>query len=135
MPRRPITVWPAARRCVMVCALVLCSVAVAQAQRRPQRPIAESADRIARETWPVERGRQTDQGVTIFHTETEADAEAFGLPPPWLNDRRMGPRMPGLASHRERLMMTTPEAFRTSVLYPATIGIDPALIVNGAKSA
>jgi hypothetical protein len=124
-----------ARGCVILGAVALCSVGSADAQQRRQQPIADTADQIARETWPVERGRQTEEGITIFRTETRADADAFRLPPPWLNDQRMGPRMDGLATHRERLMMTTPVAYRGSVLYPATVGIDPALIVNGVKSA
>jgi hypothetical protein len=127
-------VWYQARGCVIVCAAVLFPVLAAEAQQRRQRPIAESADRIARETWPVERG-QTDEGITIFRAQTEADAEAFKLPPPWLSDQRMGPRMNGLATHRERLMMVTPEAFRGSTLYPAGVGVDPAVIVNGVKTA
>jgi hypothetical protein len=114
---------------------VLCLAAAADAQQQRRRPIAESAARIAKETWPVERGGQTEEGVAIFRAETDADADAFRLPPPWLNDQRMGPRMNGVAAHRERLMMVTPEAYRGSVLYPATVGIDPALIVNGVRSA
>jgi hypothetical protein len=106
---------------------------VAGAQQRRERPIAEAAERIAAETWPVERGRQTEEGVTIFHIETEADADAFKLPPPWLDDQRMGPRMPGTAAQRERLAIVTPEAFRGSVMYPAGVGIDPAAIVKAVK--
>jgi hypothetical protein len=116
------------------CALALSCAGGVDAQQRRARPITESAERIARETWPVERGRQTEEGLTIFRAKTRADADAFRLPPPWLDDQRMGPRMNGLATHRERLMMTTPAAYRGSVLYPATVGIDPALIVNGVKS-
>lgn len=128
-------VWHRARGCVIVWAVVLGSVVVPEAQQRRERPIADSADRIAQETWPVERGRQTDEGVTVFRTEIEADADAFRLPPPWLNDQRMGPRVNGSAAHRERLLMMTPEAYRRSMLYPVGVGIDPAVVVNGVKSA
>jgi hypothetical protein len=116
-----------------VCAVVFGPAVAAEGQQRRQAPIAESAERIARETWPVARGQQTDEGVTVFRTEIAADADAFRLPVPWLDDQRMGPRMNGLATHRERLMMTTPEAYRGSVLYPVGVGIDPAVIVNGVK--
>jgi hypothetical protein len=120
---------------VVVSAVVLCSVIAASAQQRRQQPIAESAERIVKETWPVERGGQTDEDVPIFRTVTEADAAAFRLPAPWLDNRRMGPRMNGLAAHRERLMMVTPEAFRGSTLYPVGVGVDPAVLINGVKTA
>jgi hypothetical protein len=123
------------RRWGVSCALVLLCGGVADAQQRRARPITDSAERIARETWPVERGTTTDEGVTIFRAETEVDTEAFKLPPPWMNDQRMGPRADGTAAHRERLRVTTPEAYRRSMLYPVGVGVDPAVIVNGVKSA
>jgi hypothetical protein len=121
------------RRWVAACVLAFACAGDVEAQQRRQRPIAEAAARIAAETWPVERGQQTEEGVTIFRTETEADPDAFRLPPPWLNNQRMGPRMPGSAAQRERLAIVTPEAFRGSVMYPAGVGIDPAAIVKGVK--
>ena len=127
--------WSVIRGCVIVSALVLCSAVAAGAQQRGRRPISESAERIVQETWPVERAGQTDEGVTVFRTETEVDADAFRLPAPWLDSRRMGPRMNGVAAHRERLMMVTPEAFRGSTLYPVGVGVDPAVLVNGVKTA
>jgi hypothetical protein len=126
-------VWAVLHRWTIACVLAYTCTGIVEAQQSRPRPIVESAARIARETWPVERGQQTDEGVTIFRTETYGDADAFRLPPPWLAEQRMGPRMPGTAAQRERLSIVTPEAFRGSVMYPAGVGIDPAAIVKAVK--
>ena len=103
----------------------------------PDRPIAESAERIARQLWSVDDSASTDeQGRPRFRASVTVDE--FVLPPPWYEtDRAPGRyRRPGTLYHQEFLSIVTPEEFRAST---ATVGagvsVDPGTILDGFKSA
>jgi len=69
-----------------------------------------------------------------FRAKVTVDVRA--LPVPWHLTEKPGPTNPRFnAYHQEHLMMTTPEAFRTSTFYLIGIGVDPAVIVNAAMRA
>ena len=122
------------RRLGLPAAFVLCgSWAYAQetAQTPPERPIAESADRIARDIWPAdassfsidEEGRQRFRGGV---TET--------LPPPaWRLPRDFTlPPARSAISHQEMLRAMTPMAFSTPLISGS---VDPGSIYNDFKRA
>jgi len=97
-------------------------------------PIADTADRISRALWPTQADPTVQPNMPVFRANVTVDV--WALPVPWHLTERPGPtnrRFNGY--HQEHLMMTTPEAFRTSTFYPIGVGIDPATIVNGAKKA
>jgi hypothetical protein len=102
----------------------------------PARPIAASADRIARELWSADDSTSTDeQGRPRFRASITVDE--FVLPPPWYeNDPTIGRyRRRGTASHQEFLSLVTPEAFRASTLNTGGVSVDPGTILGGFKSA
>jgi hypothetical protein len=108
--------------------------------RPPGRPIAESAERIARDLWSVDDSASTDeQGRPRFRSSVTVDE--FELPPPWYEtDPASGRfRRPGTLYHQEFLSIVTPEAFRGGTLNGAAVGagvsVDPGTVFDGFKSA
>ena len=94
-------------------------------------PIAESADRIARELWPTEPQSYTidDEGRPRFRINTTETLP----PPPW----RPSPDDPltparGAISHQEMVRMMTPQEFSTPLIGVST---DPGAIYNDFKKA
>jgi hypothetical protein len=106
-----------------------------EAERTPRAPgpIAESTDRIARETWPTDAWSFTidEDGRPRFRSGVTAT-----LPPP-LWQLTPGDTSPvpsrGALSHREMVAAVTPEAFRGNVLY--SVSVDPGAIYNGITKA
>ena len=103
------------------------------------RPIADSAERIARELWSVDDSESTDeQGRPRFRASITVDE--FVLPPPWYEtDPAIGRfRRPGTLYHQEFLSVVTPEAFRGGTLNGAAVGagvsVDPGTVFDGIKS-
>jgi hypothetical protein len=117
-------------------ATCLCTDLRAQeAERAPRAPgpIAESTDRIARETWPTNAWSFTidEDGRPRFRSGVTAT-----LPPP-LWQLTPGDTSPvpvrGALSHREMVSAVTPEAFRGNVMY--SVSVDPGAIYHGIVSA
>jgi len=97
-------------------------------------PIADSVNRIARDFWSTQGAPAVPPNTPVFRSSVTLDFRP--LPPPWHLTEMPGPTNPRFNRyHQEHLMMTTPEAFRTSTFYPIGMGIDPAVIVNAAKGA
>ena len=100
------------------------------------RPIADSAERIARELWSVDDSASTDeQGRPRFRASITVDE--FVLPPPWYEtDPAIGRfRRPGTLYHQEFLSVVTPEAFRASTFNAGGVSVDPGTMFDGIKSA
>jgi hypothetical protein len=125
------------RRFPVFIGLALCLSTTAWAQETTKTPpepgpIAESADRIAREWWPTDQPTFAidEQGRPRFRgnvTETMP-------PPPWQPTPDLSP-VPALGaiSHQEMLRQMTPQEFSTPPLVGASV--DPGSIVNGFKKA
>jgi hypothetical protein len=121
---------------------VCLGIAVVDAQETPQsppaRPVTETAERIARQLWPVEvdQGSLDEQGRPRFRTSVEASP--IVLPLPWQNDPAGGPVQPrSRLYHAEFLSVVTPEPFRASALTAAAgggVGVDPGAMFDGVKS-
>jgi hypothetical protein len=96
-------------------------------------PVAESTDRIARETWPTDAWSFTidADGRPRFRSGVTAT-----LPPP-LWQLTPGDTSPvparGAITHREMLDAMTPEPFRDNVLY--SVSVDPNAIYHGIVKA
>jgi hypothetical protein len=122
----------------MVCLGVAVVDAQEAAQSLSERPITETAERIARQLWPVEvdQGSLDEQGRPRFRTSVEASP--IVLPLPWLNDPVTGPIQPrSRLYHAEFLSVVTPEPFRASALTAAAgggVGVDPGAMLDGVKS-
>jgi hypothetical protein len=99
--------------------------------RREPGPIAESADRIARQWWPTEPTSFTidEEGRPRFRTGVTETLPA----PPWQPspDDAVTPAR-GAISHQEMVRMMTPQQFSTPLISGST---DPGAIYNGIKSA
>jgi hypothetical protein len=94
-------------------------------------PIAEAADRIARDWWPTEPQAFTidEQGRPRFRTGVTETLP----PPPW----RPSPQDPltparGAISHQEMLRMMTPNVFSTPLI---STSVDPGSVYNNMKKA
>jgi len=122
------------RRLALLAAFVLCaSWTHAQETSRIaiQGPIAESAQRIAREFWPTEGGPLSldEQGRPRFRTGI---TETVPSPPwRWAQDLSLTPAR-GAISHQEMVRMMTPMGFSTPLISGS---VDPADIYNGFKQA
>ena len=118
------------RVALLVCAVTLlgsdlCAQEAAQAAEpptRPARPIAETVERLM---------RQPDFRLRI---EVERPIELWVQPLLIRPEDTLQPRPRGSIYHQEYLRMTTPEAFRSSTLYPMGVGVDPGELVNGVRS-
>lgn len=122
------------RRLALLAAFVLCaSGALAQETSRTpaQRPIAESAERIAREFWPIDAAPfSVDQeGRPRFRTGVTETVP----PPPWqpAQDISLTPAR-GAISHKEMVRMMTPMEFSTPLI---SASVDPGDIYNAFRRA
>lgn len=124
------------RRLVMLVASTACLSSSLHAQDsktlREPGPIAQSADRIARDLWPMQPQAFTidEEGRPRFRTSTTETLP----PPPW----RPSPDDPvtparGAISHQEMLRVMTPPEFSTPPLIGASV--DPGSIYNDIKKA
>jgi hypothetical protein len=120
------------RRLALLAAFVLCA-SWTHAQERSQTPapgpIADSAERIARELWPTD--------ATSFYVDEEGRPRfRSGVtesipPPPWqpAKDLSLTPAR-GAISHKEMLRVMTPQEFSTPLI---SASVDPGHIYNGIK--
>jgi hypothetical protein len=114
-------------------AVCLSSSLHAQESKTPREsgPIAESANRIARDWWPTEPASFTidEEGRPRFRTGVTETVPA----PPW----RPSPEDPatparGAISHREMVRMMTPQEFSTPLV---SVSTDPGAIYNNLRKA
>ena len=101
--------------------------------QRPREPgpIAESADRIARDWWPTEPASFTmdEEGRPRFRTGTTVTLPA----PPWhLSPEYALTPARGAISHKEMVRMMTPQEFSTPLIGGST---DPGALYNNIKKA
>ena len=119
------------KQLVALIGLATCLSADLQAQEaertaRAPGPIAESTDRIARDTWPTDAWSFTidEDGRPRFRSGVTVT-----LPPP-LWQLTPGDTSPvpvrGALSHREMVAAVTPEAFRGNAIYQ--VSVDPGAI-------
>jgi hypothetical protein len=106
---------------------------IARTPRAPG-PVAESTDRIARETWPTDAWTFTidEEGRPRFRSGVTVT-----LPPPlWHLTPDDASPVParGALTHREMLGAMTPEPFRDNVMYPG-VSVDPGSIYHGIVNA
>jgi hypothetical protein len=122
------------RRLALLTAFALCaSWADAQGTSPTprQRPIAESAERIARELWPtdVPAFSVDEDGRPRFRTGVTVSVP----PPPWQAADDFSPTPArGAISHREMLRMMTPQEFSTPLV---SASVDLGGLYNGFKRA
>jgi hypothetical protein len=122
------------QRLALIAGFVLCaSPPDAQETSRTfaQSPIADSAERIAREFWPMDAASFSvdEEGRPRFRSGV---TETVPLPPwqPSL-DLSLTPKR-GAISHKEMLRMMTPQAFATPLISGS---VDPGDIYNDFKRA
>ena len=114
-------------------AVWLSSNLLAQEPKSPREPgpIAESANRIARDWWPTEPSSFTidEEGRPRFRTSITETLMA----PPWRPSPAdaMTPAR-GAVSHQEMLRMMTPQAFSTPLI---SVSTDPGALYNDTKKA
>lgn len=109
-------------------------VAAQSANGEKPTPIADSVTRLAKTFWSTQAEPAVPPNGPVFRAGVTVEFRP--LPVPWHLTEKTGPTNPRFNGyHQEHLMMTTPEAFRTSTFYPMGMGIDPAVIVNAAKGA
>jgi hypothetical protein len=123
------------RRLALLGACVLCLPSAARAQEANStpspRPIAESAERLAREYWPADVSTFTvdEQGRPRFRSGVTVAQP----PPPWQPSSEPEPdRYRGAISHQEMLRMMTPQEFSTPLISGS---VDPGQMINGIKQA
>jgi hypothetical protein len=145
MTKSTLRVDAASVRIALMCVVVFTGLAVGtDAQEtsasRPARPIAETAERIARELWSIGDAASTDElGRPQFRASVTVDE--FVLPLPWFEtDPAIGRfRRRGTLYHQEFLSVVTPEAFRAGTLNGAAAGagvsVDPGTMFDGLRSA
>ena len=122
------------RRLALLTAFALCaSRALAQETSRTpvQRPIAESAERIAGEFWLTDAAPFSvdEEGRPRFRTGVMETVP----PPPWrpAPDLSLTPKR-GAISHKEMVRMITPMEFSTPLI---SASVDSGDIYNGLKRA
>ena len=95
-------------------------------------PITDTANQIARNLWSTRSDPAVQANLPVFRAQVTVYVRP--LPVAWHLTEKPGPLNPRFnLYHQEHLMMTTPEAFRTSTFYPIGVGFDPATVVNAAK--
>ena len=93
-------------------------------QAPPARPITEAVERLF---------RQPDFRLNVT---AERPVELWVKPRLVEPEDKLQPTPRGSYYHTEYLRMTTPEAFRSSSLYPmVSVGVDPGALLNGLRSA
>ena len=122
------------RRLALFTAFVVCaSQAYAQETSRTpaQGPIAESAERIARELWRTDAAPFSvdEEGRPRFRTGVTETLS----PPPWqpAQDLSLTP-VRGAISHKEMLRMMTPQEFSTPLI---SATVDPGDVYNDFRRA
>ena len=111
---------------MLVLASVVClnrnAAAQSAAPEKPT-PIADTANGISRALWSTQADPAVQPNMPVFRANVTIDV--WALPVPWHLTERPGPTNPRFNGyHQEHLMMTTPEAFRTSTFYPIGTGIE-----------
>jgi hypothetical protein len=94
-------------------------------------PIAESANRIARDWWPTEPASFTidEEGRPRFRTGVTETVPA----PPWqLSPEEAVTPARGAISHKEMVRMMTPQEFSTPLISAST---DPGAVYNEIRKA
>jgi hypothetical protein len=96
-------------------------------------PIADAAERLAREMWPDGLPDPVQSEGSTFRLNISAPEAAVRAP--WSDDDPPLARRPtgGSLYHEEMLRHTVPEEFRASTFHPAGVSVDPATIVNGIR--
>ena len=123
------------RRPALLTALLLCASQALHAQKGTawpaERPISESAERIARERWPTD--------VTTFTIDEEgrprfrSGVTVTTLPPPWPPTPDTAPTPSrGAISHQEMVRMMTPQEYSTPMIGGS---VDPGSIYQSIRSA
>ena len=103
-----------------------------ESRRREPGPIAESANRIARDWWPTEPASFTidEEGRPRFRTGTTETLPA----PPWqLSPEYALTPARGAISHQEMVRVMTPQEFSTPPLIGASV--DPGAMYNEIRKA
>ena len=119
------------RRLALATAFVLCAswTYAQETSRTPaQGPIAESAERIAREFWPTDPAPfSVEEGRPRFRSGVTESLP----PPPWqpAHDLSLTP-VRGAISHKEMLRVMTPQEFSTPLI---SATVDPGDIYNGFR--
>jgi hypothetical protein len=121
------------RRLALLAAVTLCASPVYSQERTTSAPgpIAESADRLAREYWPTENSTFTvdEQGRPRFRSGVTVAQPT----PPWQPSSDPEPdRVRGAISHQEMVRMMTPQEFSTPLVSGS---VDPGQMINGIKQA
>ena len=123
------------KRAALLAALALCASPALHAQEETvwpaERPISESAERIAREWWPTD--------VTTFTIDEEgrprfrSGITVTTLPPPWPPTPDTAPTPSrGAISHQEMVRMMTPQGYSTPMIGGS---VDPGSIYQSIRSA
>jgi hypothetical protein len=105
-------------------------------EREPRAPgpIAETADKLARELWPEQAASNSlvvdEQGRPRFRSGTTETAPR----PPWRLSPEDTSRVPsrGAISHQEMVRFMTPQEFSTPLI---AASVDPGSIMNEIKKA
>ena len=96
-----------------------------------ERPISESAERIARELWPIDASASTidEEGRPRFRSGITVTT----LPPPWQLTPDTAP-IPsrGAISHQEMVRVMTPQEYSTPLISGS---VDPGSIYQSVRSA
>jgi len=121
------------RRLALLAAVTLCASPVYAQERTTSAPgpIAESAERLAREYWPTENSTFTvdEQGRPRFRSGVTVAQPT----PPWQPSSDPAPdRVRGAISHQEMVRMMTPQEFSTPLVSGS---VDPGQMINGIKQA
>jgi hypothetical protein len=120
------------RRLALLTAFALCASPASYAQERTSPapgPIAESAERLAREYWPTDTPTVDEQGRPRFRSGVTATPPS----PPWQQSTEPEPdRVRGAISHQEMVRMMTPQEFSTPLIGAS---VDPGQMINGIKQA
>ena len=118
------------RRVALLTVFVLCASS-AQAQDGAERPVAESANRIARELWPTDPSTFPidEEGRARFRSGVSETLP----PPPWqlAHDSSLTPAR-GAISHKEMVRIMSPVEFSTPLISGS---VDPGNIYNDFKRA
>ncbi|HEY7191777.1 MAG TPA: hypothetical protein VH436_34750 [Vicinamibacterales bacterium] len=121
------------RRLALLAAFTLSASPLSAQERTPSAPgpIAESAERLAREYWPSDTTSFTidEQGRPRFRSGVTVTQPT----PPWQPSSEPEPdRVRGAISHQEMVRMMTPPEFSTPLISGS---VDPGQMINGIKQA
>lgn len=123
----------------LVLGLNVCLVEVVAAQGGSTTgpgPIAQSVERVVAVVSSKEAEKSPDEeGAPVFRSGVTRDVPLSS--PLWTDANPPFQSRPpgGTLTHYEYLRATTPEAFRSSTLYPPGVSVDPGKLVGDIKSA